>query len=150
MDCCRPPRRQALLRGSLAAAVPAIMGRVSVESAKASTTDLLATGLEVATVTGTSVIITWFTGPATEAGTHGFPLPAAAGTTLQIGLVGLTTLTVVPGALKTALESPAQSRNQNTSWPARTYTPDPPSQPAQAWPPRSAPHGPRTSSPLTR
>jgi hypothetical protein len=46
-----------LLRGSLAAAVPAIMGRVSVESAKASTTDLLATDLEVA-VTDTSVIIT--------------------------------------------------------------------------------------------
>jgi hypothetical protein len=48
-----------LRRGSLAAAaVPAIMGRVSVESAKASTTDLLATDLEVATVTDTSVIIT--------------------------------------------------------------------------------------------
>jgi hypothetical protein len=47
--------------------------------------------------------------------TYGFPLPVAAGTTLQTGLVDLTTLTVVPGALKTALESPAQSRNQNTS-----------------------------------
>lgn len=45
--------------------------------------------------------------------TYGFPLPVAAGTALQIGL--LTTLTVVPGALKTPLESPAQSRNQNTS-----------------------------------
>ena len=91
------------------------MGRVSAESAKASTTELLATGLEVASVTGTSVIITWFTGLATGAGTYGFPLPVAAGTTLQIGLVDLTTVTVVPGALKTALESPAQSRNQNTS-----------------------------------
>lgn len=58
MDCCGPPRRQALLWGSLAAAVPAIVGGVSVESAKASTTDLLVTDLEVATVTGTSVIIT--------------------------------------------------------------------------------------------
>ena len=115
MDCCRPPRRQALLRGSLAAAVPAIAGGVSAESARASTTDLLVTGLEVATVTGTSVIITWFTGSATEAGICGFPLPVMAGTALQIGLVGLTTLTVVPGALKTALESPAQSRNQNTA-----------------------------------
>ena len=47
--------------------------------------------------------------------TYGFPLHVAAGTTLQIGLVDLTTVTVVPGALKTALESPAQSRNQNTS-----------------------------------
>ncbi len=91
------------------------MGRVSAESAKASTTDLLATDLEVATVTGTSVIITWFTGPATEVDTCGFPLPVAAGTTLQIGLADLTALTVVPGALKTALVPPAQSRNQNTS-----------------------------------
>ena len=66
------------------------MGRVSVESAKASTTDLLATGLEVATVTDTSVIITWFTGSTTEVDTYGFPLPVAAGTTLQIGLVDLT------------------------------------------------------------
>ena len=90
------------------------MGRVSAESAKASTTDLLATDLEVATVTDTSVI-TWFTGSTTEVETYGFPLPVAAGTTLQISLVDLTTPAVVPGALKTALESPAQSRNQNTS-----------------------------------
>ena len=66
-------------------------------------------------MTGTSVIITWFTGPATEVDTYGSPLPVVAGTALQTGLVGLTTLTVVPGALKTALESPAQSRNQSTS-----------------------------------
>jgi hypothetical protein len=59
--------------GSLAAAVPAIAGGVLAESAKASTTDLLVTGLEVATVTGTSVIITWFTGSTTEADTYGFP-----------------------------------------------------------------------------
>jgi 3',5'-cyclic-AMP phosphodiesterase len=65
------------------------MGRVSAESAKASTTDLLATDLEVATVTGTSVIITWFTGSTTEADTCGFPLPVAAGATLQIRLVDL-------------------------------------------------------------
>jgi hypothetical protein len=37
----------------------------------------------VATVTGTSVIITWFTGPATEAGICGFPLPVMGGTALQ-------------------------------------------------------------------
>jgi hypothetical protein len=55
-----------LLRGSLAAAVPAIAGGVSAESARASTTDLLVTGLEVATVTGTSVIITWFTAMASS------------------------------------------------------------------------------------
>ncbi len=47
--------------------------------------------------------------------TYGFPLPAAAGTALQAGLVGLTAPTVVPGALKTALESPAQSQYQITS-----------------------------------
>jgi hypothetical protein len=47
--------------------------------------------------------------------TYGFPFPAAAGTALQTGLVGLTAPTVVPGALKTAPESPAQSQNQNTS-----------------------------------
>lgn len=60
-------------------------------------------------MTGTSVIITWFTGPATEVDTCGFPLPVAADTTLQIGLADLTTLTAVPGVLKTALDSPAQS-----------------------------------------
>ena len=79
IDCCGPSRRQALPWGSLAAAVPAIVGAVSAESAKASTTDLLVTGLEVATVTGTSVIITWFTGSTTEVDTYGFPLPVAAG-----------------------------------------------------------------------
>ena len=57
------PRRQALLWAA-SAAVPAIVGEVSAESAKASTTDLHVTGLEAATVTGTSVIITWFTATA--------------------------------------------------------------------------------------
>jgi hypothetical protein len=61
-------------------------------------------------VTGSSVIITWFTGSTTEADTCPFPLPAAAGTTLQIGLADLTTLTVLPRKLKTALESPAHWR----------------------------------------
>ena len=104
MDCCGPSRRQALLWGSLAAAVPAIVGGVSVESAKASTTDLLVTDLEVATVTDTSVIITWFTGSTTEVDAYGFPLPVAADTELQIGLVDLTTLTVVPGSRKTVFQ----------------------------------------------
>jgi hypothetical protein len=57
--------------------VPAIAGGVSAESAEASTTELLVTGLEIATVTGTSVIITWFTGSTTEVETYGFPLPVA-------------------------------------------------------------------------
>ncbi len=82
------PSPAGLLWGSLAVTVPAIVGGVSAESAKASTTDLLVTGLEVATVTGTSVIITWFTGSTTEVDTYGFPLPVAAGTALQTGLAG--------------------------------------------------------------
>jgi 3',5'-cyclic-AMP phosphodiesterase len=80
MDCCGPTRRQALLWGSLAATVPAIVGGVSASSAKASTTNLLVTDLEVATVTDTSVIITWFTGSATETDSYGFPMPVAADT----------------------------------------------------------------------
>jgi hypothetical protein len=55
-------------------------------------------------VTDTSVIITWFTGSTTEVDTYGFPLPVAADTELQIGLVDLTTLTVVPGSLKTVFQ----------------------------------------------
>ncbi len=66
-------------RGSLAAAMPATVGAVSAESAKASATDLLVTDLEVATVTGTSVIITWFTGSTTEVDTHGFPRRPSGG-----------------------------------------------------------------------
>ena len=105
MDCCGPTRRQALLWGSLAAAVPAIVGGVSASSAKASTTNLLVTDLEVATVTDTSVIITWFTGSATETDSYGFPMPVAADTELQLGDVDLTTLSIVPGSLKTVYQN---------------------------------------------
>jgi 3',5'-cyclic-AMP phosphodiesterase len=73
MACCGPSRRQALL-GQPRRRRTSHRGRVSVESAKASTTDLLVTDLEVATVTDTSVIITWFTGSTTEVDTYGFPL----------------------------------------------------------------------------
>ena len=104
MDCCGPSRRQALLWGSLAAAVPAIVGGVSAETANASTTNLLVTDLEVATVTDTSVIITWFTGSTTAVDTYGFPLPVAADTELQIGQWDPTTLTLVPGTLKTVFQ----------------------------------------------
>ena len=34
-------------------------------------------------MTGTSVIITWFTGPTTEVETYEFPLPVAAGPRLS-------------------------------------------------------------------
>jgi hypothetical protein len=103
MDCCGPSRRQALLWGGLAAAVPAIVGGVSTP-AKASTDNLLVTDLEVATVTDTSVIITWFTGSPTETDTYGFPQPVAADTQLQLGDVDLTTLSIVPGSLKTVFQ----------------------------------------------
>lgn len=103
MDCCGPSRRQALLWGGLAAAVPAIVGGVSAP-AKASTNNLLVTDLEVATVTDTSVIITWFTGSPTETDEYGFPLPVATDTQLQLGDVDLSTLSVVPGSLKTVFQ----------------------------------------------
>jgi 3',5'-cyclic-AMP phosphodiesterase len=102
MDCCGPSRRQALLWGGLAA-VPAIVGGVSAP-AKASTDNLLVTDLEVATVTDTSVVITWFTGSPTETDTYGFPQPVAADTQLQLGDVDLTTLSIVPGSLKTVFQ----------------------------------------------
>jgi hypothetical protein len=89
MDCCgpspagfapgQPRRRRASHRGRGLSRVRQGLNK-----------DLLVTGLEVATVAGTSVIITWFTGPTTEVETYGFPLPVAAGTALQTGLVGLT------------------------------------------------------------
>ncbi|MBO0802987.1 MAG: metallophosphoesterase family protein [Nocardiopsaceae bacterium] len=101
MDCCGPSRRQALLWGGLAASVPAIVGGISVRDAKADTTNLLVTDLEVATVTDTSVIITWFTGSATRKDEYGFPMPVAADTVLQLGDVDLATLSIVPGSLKT-------------------------------------------------
>lgn len=104
MDCCRPSRRQALLWGSLAAAVPVFVGGISVEDAGASTTDLLVIDLEVATVTDTSVIITWFTGSATQTDTYGFPLPVATDTELQLGQWDSATLTLVPGTLQTVFQ----------------------------------------------
>ena len=75
MDCCGPSRRQALPGGSLAAAVPATVGAVSAESAKASTTDLLVTDLEVATVTDTSVIIALVHRPGDRGGHLRIPAP---------------------------------------------------------------------------
>ena len=104
MDCCGPSRRQALLWGSLAAAVPAIVGGAWPEAASASTTDLLVTDLEVATVTDTSVIITWFTGSTTATDSYGFPLPVAADTELQLAQWDPATLTIVPGTLQTVLQ----------------------------------------------
>ena len=105
MDCCRPSRRQALLWGGLAAAAPIAATVATASPASAQTSSgVLVTDLEVATVTDTSVIITWFTGSATATDQYGFPAPVQSDTELQIGLVDPTTLTVVPGSLKTVLQ----------------------------------------------
>ena len=61
--------------GSLAAAVPAIVGGVSAESAKASATDLVVTDLEVATVTDTSVITALVHRPGDRGGHLRTPAP---------------------------------------------------------------------------
>jgi 3',5'-cyclic-AMP phosphodiesterase len=109
MDCCGPSRRQALLWGSLAAAVPlAAAGSVAAVAeatpAAAASGGILVIDLEVATVTDTSVVITWFTGSATAVDQYGFPQPVPTNTELQLGLVDLATLSIVPGSLKTVLQ----------------------------------------------
>jgi Icc protein len=62
---------------------------------------LLARDLEVVTVTDTSVIITWFTGSATESDPYGQPAPIAADTELLLGEPGR------PGTLRTVAADPA-------------------------------------------
>ncbi len=62
---------------------------------------LLARDLEVVTVTDTSVIITWFTGSATEPDPYGQPAPVAADTELLLGEPGR------PGTLRTVVQDPA-------------------------------------------
>jgi hypothetical protein len=108
MDCCRPSRRQALLWGSLAAAAPLVAASAA-DPAAASSSDLLVTDLECVTVTDTSVVITWFTGSATQTDQYGFPLPVPSNTELQLGLVDLQTLSVIPGSMKTVLQDDART-----------------------------------------
>jgi 3',5'-cyclic-AMP phosphodiesterase len=103
MECCRPSRRQALLWSGLAAAAPLVAGAAAAP-ASASSSDILVTDLEVTTVTDTSVVITWFTGSATEVDQYGFPAPVATDTELQLGSFDVATLSVVPGTLKTVLQ----------------------------------------------
>jgi len=103
MDCCRPSRRQALLWGSLAAA-PALVAGIAAPAKASTSSDLLVVDLEVATVTDTSVIITWFTGSATQVDEYGFPLPVATDTELQLGQWDSTTMTLVPGTLQTVFQ----------------------------------------------
>jgi predicted phosphodiesterase len=86
-----------------AAATPlAITGAEPARAASAS--DIVVIDLEVATVTDTSVVITWFTGSSTETDEYGFPAPVATDTVLQLGSADLTTLTLVPGTLQTVLD----------------------------------------------
>jgi 3',5'-cyclic-AMP phosphodiesterase len=102
MDCCEDAgatRRQALLWAGLIAAAPL----AAAEAAHADTSDLLVRDVEVATVTDTSVVITWFTGSSSAVDAYGRPLPANADTELLLGDVDLTTGAPVPGTLKTVL-----------------------------------------------
>jgi 3',5'-cyclic-AMP phosphodiesterase len=96
--------------GSLAAASPAIAAGASARPASAATSNLLVRDLEVATVSDTSVVITWFTGSATAVDSYGFPEPVAADTELQIGSVDPATLTVVPGSMKTVFHDTTRRR----------------------------------------
>jgi len=117
MECCRPSRRQALLWGSLAAATPLVAGAAASPASAAtpaattpsSSSDILVTDLEVATVTDTSVVITWFTGSASQVDQYGFPEPLATDTELQLGQFDVSTLSVVPGTLKTVLQDDTQT-----------------------------------------
>jgi len=91
--------------GSLAATAAATpLALTGAAPASASSSDVLVIDLEVATVTDTSVVITWFTGSSTETDEYGFPAPVATDTVLQLGSADLTTLTLVPGTLKTVLD----------------------------------------------
>lgn len=64
---------------------------------------MLVIDVEVATVTDTSVIITWFTGSATDVDAYGFPAPVPADTEVRLGQVDPGTLAIIPGTLRTVL-----------------------------------------------
>jgi 3',5'-cyclic-AMP phosphodiesterase len=85
-----------MLWAGLAASAAAV---VSATPASASTSDILVTDVEVATVTDTSVIVTWFTGSTTTVDAYGFPAPVAADSELQLAPFDVTTLT--PGTYQT-------------------------------------------------
>lgn len=51
------------------------------------------TDVEIATVTDTSVIITWFTGSTTSVDEYGFPAPVATDSELRLAPFNTTTLT---------------------------------------------------------
>ncbi len=100
-DCCGngSTRRQALLWASLLAAAPLAGESV----ARADSSGLLVCDVEVATVTDTSVVITWFTGSATALDAYGQPQPAPADTELLLGGVDPNTGFPVPSTLRPVL-----------------------------------------------
>jgi Icc protein len=71
--------------GGLVAATPLVASTVLAETASADTSDLLVQNLECVTVTDTSVVITWFTGSASQVDRYGRPAPVATDTELRIG-----------------------------------------------------------------
>jgi 3',5'-cyclic-AMP phosphodiesterase len=79
-----------MLWAGLAASAAAV---ASATPASASTSDILVTDVEVATVTDTSVIVTWFTGSATAVDAYGFPAPVTTDSELQLAPFDVTTLT---------------------------------------------------------
>ncbi|KZM76017.1 metallophosphoesterase [Nocardia terpenica] len=81
MSCCGPNRRRVLGALSLAAALP-LLPAVRPGSARAQANSLIATDLEVVTITDTSVVLTWTT-LAPDA--SGAPVPVDAGTEVRLG-----------------------------------------------------------------
>ncbi|WP_024802470.1 metallophosphoesterase [Nocardia sp. BMG51109] len=80
MSCCGPDRRRVLHALGLAAALPALAVHRS-GPARAQAGSLIATDLEVVTVTDTSVALTWTTLGLDAAGA---PVPMAAGTEVRL------------------------------------------------------------------
>lgn len=86
------------------AAVSPLLAAQRASAAATGGGDLLVIDLEVATVTDTSVVITWFTGSATAVDAYGAPAPVATDTELLLGDFDTTALAPVPGTLKTVLQ----------------------------------------------
>src|SRR6266511_1601681 len=87
MDCCHPSRRNALRWAGLVASTPLTVAAADPDAAMAapgsgSARGLLVKDVEVVTVTDTSVVVTWFSGSATETDRYGFPKPVATDTEL--------------------------------------------------------------------
>ncbi|MFH5207982.1 metallophosphoesterase family protein [Antrihabitans spumae] len=84
MSCCGPSRRRLLTMMAAGVVLPMVIpGRSG--SAGADPIPLLATDLEVVTVTDTSVVVTWSTVSPQGSDAFGRPLPVAANTELRIG-----------------------------------------------------------------